>query len=131
MSANCDASVIFPILPKNAGFLQKNTDISKINEVLVLKGIFLKLHMCVYLRTKFQVSSIILTRFSQGVILSPTAKETLKKPTQIRVKSDPGKFSLPVLGEKTCCKHILINSKFIDSSDNVILLSITIDKTGF
>ena len=33
MSANCDVSVIFPILPKYADFLQKNTDISKIKEV--------------------------------------------------------------------------------------------------
>ena len=42
-----------------------------------------------YLLTKFQASSIILTIFRQGVILlsSPhTLKRTLKKPTQIRVK---------------------------------------------
>ena len=46
--------------------------------------------MCVYLRTKFQVSSIILKSFRHGVILSltpppspPTAKGTLKKPTLI------------------------------------------------
>ena len=32
---------------------------------------FLKLYLCVYLHTKIQVSSIILTRFRQGVILSP------------------------------------------------------------
>ena len=56
----------------------------------------LKLDMEVYLRAKFEVSSIILTRFRQvGVILpSPplpptpvTSKRTPKKPTQIRVKA--------------------------------------------
>ena len=48
---------------------------------------FLKLHMYVYLHSKFQVSSLILTSFRQGVILPPTAKQTPKKPTQIRVKA--------------------------------------------
>ena len=47
--------------------------------------------MCVYLRTKFQVSSIILTSFRQGggVILSQpplTTKETPKNSILIRVK---------------------------------------------
>ena len=49
---------------------------------------FLKLHIFVYLRTKFQVSSIILTSFRQGVILAPpkhTPKRTPKKSTLIRV----------------------------------------------
>ena len=45
--------------------------------------------MGVYLRAKFEVSSIILTSFRQGVILPPTptftSKGTTKKPTQIRV----------------------------------------------
>ena len=44
--------------------------------------------MGVYLRAKFEVSSIILTSFRQGVILSPlppTSKRTPKKPTQISV----------------------------------------------
>ena len=48
----------------------------------------MKLHMCVYLSTKFQVSRIILTSFRQGVIyppLPPTSEQTPKKPTQIRV----------------------------------------------
>ena len=44
------------------------------------KVYFLKLHM--YLRTKFQVSSIILTGYRQGVIL--TSKRTPIKPTHIR-----------------------------------------------
>ena len=47
--------------------------------------------MDVYLRAKFEVSSIILTSFTQeggGVNFTPphTSKRTLKKPTQIRVK---------------------------------------------
>ena len=45
--------------------------------------------MGLYLREKFQVSSIILTSFRQGVILppSPPQKRTPKEPTQIRVSS--------------------------------------------
>ena len=53
-------------------FSKKNTDISKIKVVLVVKSIFsefLKLRMYVYLRTKFQLSSIVLTSFRLGVIL--------------------------------------------------------------
>ena len=47
--------------------------------------------MCMYLRTKFEVSTIILTRFKQGGsnftnTPSPTSKQTSKNPTQIRVK---------------------------------------------
>ena len=42
--------------------------------------------MCVYLHTKFQVSSIILTSFRQGVILPATSKQTLKELTQISFK---------------------------------------------
>ena len=62
-------------------FLQKNADISKIKEVLVINK-FLKLHMFLYLRTKFQVSSITSTSFRQAVILTPSkANRTPKKPT--------------------------------------------------
>ena len=45
--------------------------------------------MCMFLRTKLQVSSIIRTRFRQGVILAPplpASKWNPKKLTQIRVK---------------------------------------------
>ena len=41
--------------------LQKNSDISKIKEVLVIKGIFSELNLCVYFHRKFHVSDIILT----------------------------------------------------------------------
>ena len=63
-------------------FLQKNADISKIKRALVLK-IYLLKHMCVYLRAKSEVSSIILTSFRQGEGVSKTNP---KKPTRIRVK---------------------------------------------
>ena len=43
---------------------KKEANISKINEILVGKKVyFLKLNICVYLSTKFKVSSITLTRF--------------------------------------------------------------------
>ena len=46
---------------------------------------FLKLLMCVYLRTKFQASNIILTSFRQGTILPlPLPQnETLKSPPRL------------------------------------------------
>ena len=50
--------------------------------------------MCVYVSAKFEVSSIILTRFKQGeggnfTPPPPTSKQTPKKPIQIRVESPP------------------------------------------
>ena len=50
------------------------------------------LNLCVYLCTKFQVSSIIITSFKQEGNFTPphthhTSKQTPKKPTQIRVNS--------------------------------------------
>ena len=44
--------------------------------------------MCVYLHTKFQVSSVILISFRQGGLFypPPTPKQNPKKPTLIRVK---------------------------------------------
>ena len=53
--------------------------------------------MCVYVRTKFQVSSIILTRFRREVILpTPTPRNTNpKNPTHIKVnlKTIPNRYS--------------------------------------
>ena len=72
--------------------MQKNADISKIKGVQAIKGIFSETKKGVYLRAKFEISSIILTSFRQGVILppppSPTSKRTPKKTTQIRVNGD-------------------------------------------
>ena len=50
--------------------------------------------MSVYLRAKFEVSSILLTSFRQGLILPPPThlKTNPKKPTQIRVKGDQKEF---------------------------------------
>ena len=50
--------------------------------------------MGVYLRTKVEASSIILTGFNRGggVILPPTSKRTPKEPTQIRVKRQSHKM---------------------------------------
>ena len=74
-------------MPKNADFLLKNADISKIKKVLVLKGIFSQTIICMYLRTMVQVSSIILTSFRQWVILLPL-------PLQNKPLKSPPKFGL-------------------------------------
>ena len=60
-------------LLKNANFLQKNVNISKIKRALVLTVIFSETtYVCgitwVDLCAKFEVSGIILTRFRQGII---------------------------------------------------------------
>ena len=68
--------------------------------------------MCVYLRTIFQVPSIILTSFRQGNFTltppPPTSKRTPKEPTQIRVKSK--KLSISISkdnGSRDCLSYIL------------------------
>ena len=44
------------------------------------------LHMGVYLRAKFNVSSIILTSFRQGIdFYCPTSKRTLKNPPKLEL----------------------------------------------
>ena len=70
--------------------MQKNADISKYQGVLVLKTYFLKLHMFAYLRTKFEVPSIILTTLflDRGVWfclppLPPPQNECLKSPSRL------------------------------------------------
>ena len=75
--------------PKKCCFLQKNTDISKITRTLVLKGNFLKLILCVYLRTKFQVSSIILTSFRSGGHFNPPPPPLPPTPQNGPRKSPP------------------------------------------
>ena len=67
---------------------------SKLKEPWYKKVYFLKVHMCVYLRAKFEVSNIILTRFRRRYPVphtlihthTKTSKRTPKKHTQIRVK---------------------------------------------
>ena len=45
------------------------------------------------------------------------------------LKANPRKFQLMILGDKTCYKHILkINSTCVESSDDVTLLGVMIDK---
>ena len=45
------------------------------------------------------------------------------------LKANPGKFQFMILGDKTCYKHILkINSTCVQSSDDVTLLGVMIDK---
>ena len=51
--------------------------------------------MCVYLSTKFQVSSIILTSFKHGCNPPPplpSAKRTIKKPIQIKVNIESSRL---------------------------------------
>ena len=44
-------------------------------------------------------------------------------------KANPGKFQFMILSDKTCYKHALkINSTCVQSSDDVTLLDVTIDK---
>ena len=65
--------------------------------------------MGVYLRAKFEASSIILTSLRQGVILPPplpttTSKRTPKKPTQ-DVPCDMYCNATPVLKSDSVCKQ--------------------------
>ena len=80
-------------------FCKINADISKIKEVLVLKGIFSEANMCMYLHTKFQVFSVLLTIFRQlegrgegegkegggRTFNLPTPKQTPKQSTRLSV----------------------------------------------
>ena len=71
--------------------MQINADVRNIKRALLLTVYFLKLHTCVYLRTKFEVSSIILTTFRHGVVVIlpySTSKWTPKKSTYTRVNDE-------------------------------------------
>ena len=58
-----------------------------------------------------------------------TMKNVLKWFMLNSLKANPGKFQFMVLGDKTCYKHILkINSICVQSSDDVTLLGVMIDK---
>ena len=66
--------------------------------------------MCVYLRTEFQGSNIILRSFRRAVVLPPpTAKQTPENPTQIRVKS----VLIPKLLNNPLASCSLINLDFL------------------
>ena len=60
---------------------------AKLRELWIYKVYFVKLNMCLHLRTKSQLSSVILTRFRQGVVLPPfpSSKQTPKKAFEIIV----------------------------------------------
>ena len=71
-------------------FCKKNADISKIKKALGLKSIFCETKYGCVLRTKFQVSSIILTSFRQGVFLPPPPSpesESLQSPATLGLNS--------------------------------------------
>ena len=58
-----------------------------------------------------------------------TMKNVLKWFRLNSLKSNPGKFQFMILGDKTCYKDILkINSTCVQSSDEVTLLGVMIDK---
>ena len=63
---------------------------------------FLKLHWDVYFRAKFEVSSVILTSFRQGVILPlpPPQNELPKKPKCPPTLRLIGKLFLHILEKK-------------------------------
>ena len=65
-------------------FMRKNTS-AKLRGPWYKKIYFLKLNMCVYLRAKLWVSSIIVTSFRKGLILplSPPQNEPLKSPPRL------------------------------------------------
>ena len=58
-----------------------------------------------------------------------TTKNILKWFRSNYLKTNPGKFQFMILDDKTCYKHILkINLTFVQSSDDLTLLSVMIDK---
>ena len=62
---------------------------AKLRTFWYYKVYFMKLYLYVYLHTKFQVSSIILTSFRRGNFAPPTTtttKRTPQNPTQITAK---------------------------------------------
>ena len=58
-----------------------------------------------------------------------TRKNILKWFRLNSLKANPGKFQFMILGDKICYKHILkINSTCVQSSDDVTLLGLMIEK---
>ena len=59
-----------------------------------------------------------------------TMKNTLKWFSLHSLKVNPVKFQFMILGDKTCYEHILkISLTFVQSSDDKILLGITVNKS--
>ena len=80
------------LLPKNADFLKKMLKLAKLRGPWYQKVCLLKLHTCLYLCTKFQVSSITPTTFRQEEVgnfiptLLPPQNEPLKNPPRLGLK---------------------------------------------
>ena len=72
--------------------MQNNANIRNIKSAMVLKVYFLKLQICVYLRAKFQVSSIFLTRGERGGRVREVEEEELvKRPPGFWLNEEAGK----------------------------------------
>ena len=70
-----------------------------------------------------------LTKIKEDLIF--TMKNILKWFMLNSLKANPGKFQFMILGDKTCYKHVLkINSTCVQSSDDVTLLGVTIEKNS-
>ena len=75
--------------------------------------------ICAYLRTKVQVSNIILTSFRQGRRnFTPTAKHTPKKATQIMVKTDCVKKKQQQQKKKPSQKQAFFENKLSETNGN-------------
>ena len=86
--------------------------------------------MGVYLRAKFEVSSIIVTGFRQGVILAPpphTSKRTPKKSIQIRVKV------WAFFGKNIEKKHLHHHDKndYYFWKSNIFVINLIVDSRNF
>ena len=111
------------IYAKNADFLQRNADISKINRVLVLKGIFFETTSRCVLTYQTQVSSIILTSFGQGVILplSPSQNGPLKSPPRLGLMDRTRSL---YSGHKGKSKHLYVLKKSAGITSSISLSEI-------
>ena len=94
--------------------------------------------MCVYLRAKFKVSSIILTSFRQGVVLLPPPtlqNEPLKSQPKLGLNKLTSKYGkeCPNFSRVVIFPFILINFSFISNATNFFIHSLNIHylKTAF
>ena len=116
-------------------FGKKMLTSAKLRKPWYQKIYFLKLYMCVYLRTKFQVSSIIITSFRQGEggwgVLPPPQNEPLKIPPKLGLKECY--WGLWHCGEKgkLSNKTPYYRKIFIAFADNIGLITIRSDLMRF